>query len=233
MNKHFLVAAVSVSTFLSAAVVAADVNFPHIETTGVGEVITQPDMAVFSVQVSQKRKTAKEAKVAVDTVIAAFNGRLIGEGVVRKDIKSSNISLHPEYHYKKDQQPKLIGYRANRQVTVTVRDLDKLNNYLDGALGDGINNINNIELKISNEPKFIELARQAAILDAQEKAQSLANGFDQKVDGVWKITYRTSPTRPVLMRSMAMDNSANIESTYQDAEIIIRDKVDVVFRLKD
>ena len=233
MNKHLFAAIFSASTFMSTGVMAANVDFPHLETTGIGEVIAKPDMAVFSVQVSETRKTAKEAKEAVDNAIVAFNGRLKSEGVARTDIESSNISLRPEYRYKKDQEPKLIGYRANRHVTVTVRDLNKLNRYLDGALGDGINNINNIELKVSDEPKFIELARQAAILDAKEKAQSLAKGFDEKVDGVWKITYRSSQPRPMLMRSMAMDSSQNIESSYQDTKIIIRDQVDVVFRLED
>jgi len=212
---------------------AADISFPHLETTGVGEIVTSPDMAVFSVQVSETRKSAKDAKSAVDDVIAAFNKRLEDEGVARIDIESTNITLRPEYQYKKDSKPELIGYRANRNVNVTVRDLAQLNNYLDGALGDGINSITNIELKVSDEEKFIQQARQAAIIDAQEKAASLAKGFGENVDGVWKITYRNSATRPMLMRSMEMDSTANIESTYQDAKIIIRDQIDVVFRLED
>ncbi|EDM65404.1 hypothetical protein PE36_11727 [Moritella sp. PE36] len=212
---------------------AADVSFPHLETTGMGEIVTLPDMAVFSVQVSEIRKSAKDAKTAVDKVIAAFNKRLEEEGVARIDIESTNITLRPEYQYKKDSKPELIGYRANRNVNVTVRDLAKLNSYLDGALGDGINSITNIKLKVSDESKFIEQARQAAILDAKEKAASLAKGFGESVDGVWRITYRNSSPRPMLMRSMEMDSSANIESTYQDAKIIIRDEVDVVFRLED
>ena len=70
-------------------------------------------------------------------------------------------------------------------------------------------------------------------MDAKEKAASLAKGFGENVDGVWKITYRNTSPRPMLMRSMEMDSTANIESTYQDAKIIIRDQVDVVFRLED
>jgi uncharacterized protein YggE len=233
MNRYLLATVLTASSFISPSLMATEVSFPHLETTGMGEIITSPDMAVFSVQVSEIRKSAKEAKSAVDNVIAAFNKRLEDEGVARTDIESTNITLRPEYQYKKDSKPTLIGYRANRIVNVTVRDLDKLNDYLDGALGDGINNITNIQLKVSDESKFIEQARQAAIVDAKEKAASLAKGFGEKVDGVWKITYRNSSPRPMLMRSMAMDSKANVESTYQDAQIIIRDQVDVVFRLED
>lgn len=233
MNKHLLAVVISASSFISTGVIAADMTFPHIETNGVGEIVAQPDMAVFSVQVSEIRKTAKEAKISVDDVIALFNNRLEGEGVLRKDIESSNINLRPEYEYTKDKKPKLIGYRANRVVSVTVRDLTKLNDYLDGALGDGINTITNIELKVSNEKDFIQQARQAAILDAKEKAASLAKGFGENIEGVWKITYRSGTARPMLMRTMAMDNNASIESSYQDAEIIIRDQVDVIFRMEE
>jgi len=233
MNRYLLATVLTASSFISPSLMAADVSFPHLETTGIGEIVTPPDMALFSVQVSELGKTAKDAKNAADAAIAAFNQRLANEGVVRTDIESSNISLRPEYLYKKDNKPELIGYRANRHVTVTVRELDKLNQFLDGALGDGINNINSIELKVSNESKYIEQARQAAIKDAKQKAQSLASGFDEKVDGVWKISYRQSQSRPVMMRAMAMDSSANIESSYQDTKIVIRDQVDVVFRLKD
>ncbi|MFT5676102.1 MAG: hypothetical protein ACI808_002039 [Paraglaciecola sp.] len=233
MKKHLLAIVLGTSTLMSAGAIAADVSFPHLETTGMGEVVAQPDMAVFSVEVTETRKTAKEAKQAVDKAVAAFTERLSKQGVERSDVESANITLRPEYHYQKDQKPELTGYRASRHITVTVKQLDNLNQYLDGALGDGINTINNIQLKVSNEAEFVELARQAAIQDAKAKANSLATGFGEEVDGVWKITYRTSPPRPMMMRTMAMDASSNVEASYQDTQIVIRDQVDVIFRLED
>lgn len=233
MNKHLLVMVFGVNLFISAGVMAAELNFPHLETTGMGEVVAEPDMAVFSVEVTEIRQTAKEAKQAVDKAVTTFHKRLKKQGVDRADIQSANITLRPEYHSPKDQQPQLTGYRASRHITVTIKALDKLNVYLDGALGDGINRIHNIELKISNEAAFIEQARQAAILDAQTKAKSLAKGFGERIKGVWKITYHASNPRPVLMRAMAMDAAPETSATYQDAKITIRDRVEVIFRLED
>lgn len=233
MKKHLLAVVLGTSSFISAGAMAADVSFPHLETTGVGEVIAQPDMAVFSVEVTEIRPTAKEAKQAVDKAVTAFNERLKKAGVERSDIESANIRLNPQYHYPKDQKPELTGYRASRNVTVTVKKLENLNTYLDGALGDGINGINNIQLKVSNEAEFAEQARLAAIKDAQAKAKSLAAGFGEKIDGVWKINYQPSMVRPVMMRAMAMDSGANTEASYQDSQITIRDRVEVVFRLEE
>jgi hypothetical protein len=39
--------------------------------------------------------------------------------------------------------------------------------------------------------------------------------------------------RPVMMRAMAMDSGANTEASYQDSQITIRDRVEVVFRLEE
>ncbi|GAB3523516.1 oxidative stress defense protein [Photobacterium alginatilyticum] len=232
MKKQLLAVVLGCSALGFAGTVAANVTVPHLETIGSGEVTAQPDMAEFSVAVEEVRGTAKEAKQAVDKAVTAFVERLQAKGVERSDIQSANISLQPQYHYPKDKKPELTGYRASRHITVTVRDLEQLNTYLDNALGDGINRINNIQLRVSNEAEYVEQARQAAIKDAMEKAESLAKGFGEKIDGVWRITYQVSHPRPVMMR-MAMDAAPETAATYQDAQITIRDRVEVVFKLEE
>jgi uncharacterized protein YggE len=232
MKKQLLAVVFGCSALGFAGTAAANVTVPHLETIGSGEVTAQPDMAEFSVAVEEVRGTAKEAKQAVDKAVTAFVERLQAKGVERSDIQSANISLQPQYHYPKDKKPELTGYRASRHITVSVRDLEQLNTYLDNALGDGINRINNIQLKVSNEAEYVEQARQAAIKDAMEKAESLAKGFGEKIDGVWRITYQASHPRPVMMR-MAMDAAPETAATYQDAQITIRDRVEVVFKLEE
>lgn len=112
-------------------------------------------------------------------------------------------------------------------------DLNKLNSYLDKALGDGINRINQIELKTSKEKEYIEAARLEAIKDANEKANSLAKGFGTQVKGVWKVSYHNNYSQPVMMKSMRMDAASNVAESYQDSQMVISDSVSVVYRLKD
>lgn len=234
MKKHLLAVTLGLAAFGPAPALAANIAVPHLETIGQGEITAQPDMAEFSVAVEETRTSAKEAKLAVDKAVTAFVERLVASGVERSDILSANISLHPQYHYPKEKKPELTGYRASRHITVTVHDLDKLNDYLDNALGDGINRINNIQLKLSNEAEFMAQARQAAIKDARAKAESLAKGFGTELDGVWRITYQVAQPRPVMMMKMAMDAGApETAATYQDTEMTIRDRVEVVFKLED
>lgn len=217
--------------FVSPMGVAEEYSFPQIETTGVGEIIVAPDMAEFSVQVVKDYEYAQIAKKMVDKVAVDFLARLEKLGVKRTDIEAGNISLTPQYSYPKNSEPKLEGYRAMRSFTVKVYELNKLNALLDGALGDGINQINNLSLKVRDEDKYQEKVRQVAIKDAQAKANSLARGFDQKIQGPWVIKYNSRSPMPIQYRSMKMDDSAAVANSYQDSSITIRDSVNVIFKL--
>ncbi|MGF1754170.1 oxidative stress defense protein [Vibrio makurazakiensis] len=219
------------STFSVNALAEAP-SFPHISTTGYGEVVATPDMATFSVKVVESTMTAEQAKATVDKVVTSFVNKLDSSGVESANISSSNLYLAPQYHYPKTGKPELVGYRASRNVTVQVDDLNKLNEYLDIALGEGINQVESIQLQVRDQAKYQQQARSAAIKDANQKAGSLAEGFERDLGQVWRISYNAQSVQPVLMRSMAMDARTE-SSTYQDSIIRIRDRVDVIYQLED
>ncbi|MDF5081770.1 oxidative stress defense protein [Vibrio parahaemolyticus] len=217
---------------LSSVSVLADVpEFAHVTTTGYGEVVATPDMATFSVKVVDTTMTAEQAKQSVDKTVEDFLQYLSDAGLSKDNITSSNLYLAPQYHYPKSGKAELVGYRASRSINVTVTDLADLNQYLDMALKAGINQVDNIQLKVSNQVEYQQKARMAAIKDAREKAASLASGFDKKLGGIWQINYNQMHVQPVLMRSMAMDGKQGSNS-YQDSTLVIRDQVDVVYKLK-
>ncbi|ARC93159.1 oxidative stress defense protein [Vibrio coralliilyticus] len=222
--------AIAVSGLVSIGAYADTPNFPHLATTGYGEVVAKPDMAKFTVRVVETTMTAEQAKQTVDNVVTDFLSELKEQGMSADNITSSNLYISPQYHYPKNGKPELVGYRASRTVNVTVDELANLNQYLDIALNSGINQVENIQLKVKDQAKYQEQARQAAIKDANSKAESLASGFGKDINGVWRIDYNMPSSQPVLMRSMAMD--AKTESnTYQDSTIVIRDRVDVIYQL--
>ncbi|EGQ9919552.1 TPA: oxidative stress defense protein [Vibrio parahaemolyticus] len=217
---------------LSSVSVLADVpEFAHVTTTGYGEVVATPDMATFSVKVVDTTMTAEQAKQSVDKTVEDFLQYLSDAGLSKDNITSSNLYLAPQYHYPKSGKAELVGYRASRSINVTVTDLADLNQYLDMALKAGINQVDNIQLKVSNQAEYQQKARMAAIKDAREKAASLASGFDKKLGGIWQINYNQMHVQPVLMRSMSMDSKQGSNS-YQDSTLVIRDQVDVVYKLK-
>jgi len=217
-------------TATSFGALANSPDFPHLVTTGYGEVVAKPDMAQFTVRVVETTMTAEQSKQSVDKVVSDFLTALAAQGVSTDSITSSNLYISPQYHYPKKGKPELVGYRASRTVNVTVNELDNLNQYLDTALNAGINQVDNIQLKVKEPAKYQQQARLSAIKDANEKAEFLAEGFSKELKDVWRIDYNMPSSQPVLMRSMAMDAKAE-SNTYQDSTIVIRDRVDVIYKL--
>jgi uncharacterized protein YggE len=105
---------------------------PHIVTSGTASVDAVPDVATLAIEVNVSAKDAASAKKQADDRVAQYLSFLEQNGV-EKDINSANLRTQPDYDYQNGKSI-LKGYRAVRTVEVTVRQLDKLNSLLDGAL---------------------------------------------------------------------------------------------------
>ncbi|NKF49857.1 oxidative stress defense protein [Shewanella sp. WXL01] len=222
------------SCFLfSNAANASAPEFPHLETVGSSEILVSPDMAEIVVAVRVEAANAKQAKAESDKAVAAFVSKLKQAQIATNDIASANLNLRAQYHYDKENGRQLTGYEAHRDITVTVRDLNILNELLDSALEQGINHVNQINLKSSKEAQYKQQARELAIKDAREKAQAIAKSFGTQVQGVWQVRYHDYqvPKRHTEMRAMA--DAGAINQSYQQGQIAITDTIEAIFRLQD
>lgn len=207
---------------------------PHIVTSGTSSVDAVPDMATLAIEVNVLAKDAASAKKQTDDRVAQYMTFLQKNAVAKKDISAANLRTQPEYDYLKDGKTQLKGYRAVRSVNVTVRDLNKLNNLLDGALKAGLNDIRAVSLGVANPEQYKDKARQAAIEDATHQAQMLAKGFHATLGPVYSIRYHVSNYQPApMVRMMKADAApASAQDTYEQETIQFSDQVDVVFELK-
>ncbi len=74
------------------------------------------------------------------------------------------------------QEPRIIGFTVNNQLTVKVRDFDRLSETLDGAIaagGDAMR-VNGVSFTVDEPEQYWDEAREAAVNDARERAQQLA-----------------------------------------------------------
>lgn len=226
-------AVMATGLLLPSLALANTFDFAHLQTVGVSELKIEPDMAEIRVEVSLTKDTAKEAKAASDKAVGQFIERLLKAGIDKKHIASANLTLQPQYRYEQNQDPILIGYQANRQVTVTLMQLDKLNSLLDTALEQGINRVNNLALKSTKEAEAVIKARQLAIKDAQAKAESLAQGFGMKLGELWQVTYLDRRgVQPVMMRMSEKVAFDGAQGGYDYGQVTIEDSVEVIYKLK-
>lgn len=206
---------------------------PHVVTSGTASVDAVPDIATLSIEVNVAAKDAATAKKQADERVAQYLTFLELNQLSKKDIRSANLRTQPDYDYQNGKSI-LKGYRAVRTVEVTLRQLDKLNPLLDGALKAGLNEIRSVSLGVAQPDSYKDKARQAAIKDAIHQAQELAEGFNSKLGPVYSVRYHVSNYQPSPMVRMMKADAApsNAQETYEQATIQFDDQVDVVFQLE-
>ncbi|NIF34231.1 oxidative stress defense protein [Enterobacter sp. Cy-643] len=210
-------------------------NGPHVVTSGTASVDAVPDIATLAIEVNVSAKDAASAKKQADDRVAQYLTFLQKNGVEKKDINAANLRTQPEYDYLKDGKTQLKGYRAVREVEVTLRQLDKMNELLDGALKSGLNEIRSVSLGVAHPEEYKDKARKEAINDATRQAKLLAEGFNSKLGPVYSVRYHVSNYQPApMVRMMKADAAApaSAQDTYDQQTIQFDDQVDVVFELQ-
>ncbi|MBA5602093.1 oxidative stress defense protein [Pectobacterium aroidearum] len=236
LNALALAAAVGFGGMSMVAQAAELPDGPHIVTSGTSSVDATPDIARLAIEVSVSSKDAAEAKKQVDARVAQYFDFLGKNGIEKKDINAANLRTQPEYDYLKTGGSVLKGYSAVRQVEVTLRQLDKLNELLDGALKSGLNEIRTVELGVSNPETYRDEARKKAIEQATSQAAALAQGFNAKLGPIYSVRYHVANYQPMPVARMfkAADAAVQTEAaqTYEQQTIHFDDQVDVVFELQ-
>ena len=136
---------------------------PHIVTSGTASVDAVPDIATLAIEVNVAAKDAATAKKQADERVAQYISFLELNQIAKKDISSANLRTQPDYDYQ-DGKSILKGYRAVRTVEVTLRQLDKLNSLLDGALKAGLNEIRSVSLGVAQPDAYKDKADRKSVV---------------------------------------------------------------------
>lgn len=170
-----------------------------VTVTGEATVAVAPDTAMIRLGVSTQEKTAREASEANAKQMTAVLAAIKDTGVADRDIQTSRLSLQPQYDPNKSGTARLTGFQASNQVTVRIRDIDKLPTVLDRAITAGANEMSGIEFVVSEQSNLLDQARDDAIADARRKAELYAKAAGAKLGRVVSITEEGSapPPRPI------------------------------------
>ncbi|HET7192559.1 MAG TPA: SIMPL domain-containing protein [Pseudolabrys sp.] len=173
-----------------------------VTVTGEATIAVAPDTAMMRIGVSSQDKTAREASEANARQMTAVLNAIKNAGVGDRDIQTSRLSLQPQYDPNKGGTARLTGFQASNQVTVRIRDIDKLPNVLDRAIAAGANEMSGIEFVVSEQSKLLDQARDDAIADARRKAELYAKAAGAKLGHVVSITEEGSAPPPRPMQAM-------------------------------
>jgi uncharacterized protein YggE len=158
-----------------------------IVTTGTGRVSVEPDIAELRLGVAIGRPTVGEARAAAAEAMTAILSAVSGAGVERRNIRTSTLSIQPRYDYRDGKPPTLTGYDLANVVAVTVRDLARLGDVIDGALGAGATSLDGLTFRVDDPRAAEHEARTAAVAEARERAEVLAAAAGVAIAGVHDI----------------------------------------------
>ena len=145
-----------------------------ISVSGSASLAGTPDVADVRLGVGLTRLTVAEARAGAAATMTAVLEAIRDAGVNSADIRTSNLSLAPQYRYEQDRDPILSAYQVTNLVTVTVRDLGQLGRIVDGALEAGATSLDGLAFRIAEPGPLQAAARQAAVADARARAEVLA-----------------------------------------------------------
>lgn len=158
-----------------------------ITLSATGKVTAKPDIAATTMGVNSEGDTVAEAQNANTKIVNNMIDRLKGMDIDEKDIQTSNYNIYPVYDYTEDEGRVLRGYSVNQNVTIKIRDLDKVSSVIGLAGQVGANNVGGLSFTIDDKEVYLEEARADAMEKIANKAKSLRDTLG--VDFVSIVSY--------------------------------------------
>ena len=191
-------------------------------------------MALLSIGVSTKEDTVAAANSAVQAAMDRLLSSLKGNGIVEKDIQTSQFSINPEYDYQLSE-PRLTGYRVTHTLQVKVREIDQAGKVIDDsveAAGDLVQ-VGSISLTVDDTSAMASQARELAMADAKAKAEDLA----RLAEWNWaspspSVSPATRPARPVMYdRAVAGAEAAPAATSISTGELEVVVSVQITYAI--
>ena len=123
-------------------------------------------------------EAVEENNEKMDSIITAAKEM----DIALNDIKTSMVDFSPQYIYNNSTgQQERNGYKASNQVTITVRDIDRVGEVLTGLGNAGADQISGLNFTVDNPSELLETARKDAMTNAIKEAKQYAEAGGFKI----------------------------------------------------
>lgn len=238
MKRPFLLCSLLIA---SACTVADDSNGPieprrMVSVSGTASATAEPDSALVQMGVSIRAKQLGDAQSRVAERTNALLDVTDKLGIDRDQVDTTGANVRPEYRWNRNsEQQEFVGYLAERQLKVTVKDLEKLGRLIEGAVSVGVNQVSPPVLQSSERDSAYREALKRAALDARANAEVLATTLGAQLgDAVTVSAGGSMPPqpRPEMVMAMAARDS-NAPASYSAGDLTFNATVSVTFALTD
>jgi len=230
MRTSLIALGLAAATALAAPALAQQASITQsiagtrLDVNATGEVTRVPDIAVINAGVTTRSATAGGALRDAAARMERVRSELRQAGVEDRDIQTSNISLSPNYVYETNKSPRISGYTASNQLSVSFRDIANAGKILDALVAVGANEINGPNLTIDHPEAALDEARAKAVAVGRARADLYARAMGLRVVRIVSVSesggsYPVPPPMPMMMRAEAAQADTKIDPGVQKLQV--------------
>ena len=162
--------------------------------TGQGQVTTIPDLAVIRLGVQQ---AGKDLEVIQSQNAQASQAVLnVLKQMEVKDIKTFQYTID-KYYEQENGTPIDRGYTVRNILEIRTKEMGDVGQIIDTAVNAGANIVDLISFEVSNPNQYYEQALNLAVMNAIEKAKSIARNLEISINPIpIKIIENSFTPRP-------------------------------------
>jgi len=230
-NKNRVIAVIALAVMTSIAgtqFAQAATPTRYISVSSTGTVKVTPDAVRLNASVSAIAKVSKEALTNANIAADKFRKAILANGIDKKNLASTTLTVYPEYNYTQEAGNVLIGYRASQSFEVIIRNAAKAGEIVDAVVtsaGDALY-VNGVTPFVYDNTKATETARTSAVKNAKAKAASYAKLLGVKIGKIIYLQESSAPTSyPIAMTQAKSDAGATqIDLGQQDISVSVSTK---------
>lgn len=238
MKTRFMVIAVAAS--LAAGCMQAppeDANNPvgpSVTVQGEAKVEVVPDELVVELSVTHLAKDVAAATTDVNRRTTAALAAVREAGVADADVRALAVRVQPQYDWREGEQL-FRGHEASRSIRLVVRAVDAWPRLLDALVAAGVDRVDSVEPRHSDQQGIAREALREAVADARARADVLAQAAGATVSSVYSLAetgrnYTVARQRTASAADM-MAAPPPPEAAFEPGTITITANVHAVFRL--
>ncbi|GIF16246.1 putative conserved lipoprotein LpqG [Actinoplanes teichomyceticus] len=154
--------------------------------TGTGVVYGEPDTLIANFAAETTAATVGEALESANTAATRMRDTLVGGGVARADLQTSNVNISA----KQNDKGQITGYTVNQGLTAKIRKLAGAGALMSAtvAAGGDAARLNGVSFTIENDAALLAEARRKAFADARGKAALYAGQAGRPLGRVIRVS---------------------------------------------
>lgn len=201
----------------------------EMTVTGNGEIVAQPDYVQIQFEVRTEGDAITAAQQENANIMTRVIESIMALNIPREAIQTAAYTISPQYDFIEGRQV-FRGYVVQNAITVKITDISQAGTVIDTAVQNGANEVSAIQFKIEHVDAYYRQALNLALVNAMEKAKSMADMMQVPVQLVpFEIIEQSQNVTPVPYRAVQM-TAQEMTTPIEEGRMPIQASVQVKFR---